>query len=108
MKRLYGYGDVNSLLNSIKSRRKAVENYIKRDLDNICKDGEFVLRNPVKVNTWNKGYDFYVDKLYNRSSDGSTMIGGTYHGHQDESEFLSYVDYDGLVDIYQEVANMLK
>ena len=44
----------------------------------------------VKVETWNKGYDFTVKGIMKRKSDDSIMIVGEYFGKED-SEFLSYV-----------------
>lgn len=44
----------------------------------------------VKVETWNRGYDFTAKGIMKRKSDDSIMIVGEYFGKED-SEFLSYV-----------------
>lgn len=44
----------------------------------------------VKVNTWNRGYDFTAKGIMKRKGDDSIMIVGEYFSKED-SEFLSYV-----------------
>lgn len=44
----------------------------------------------VKVETWNRGYNFTAKGIMKRKSDDSIMIVGEYFGKED-SEFLSYV-----------------
>lgn len=65
---------------------------------------EITLSKSVIVNTWNRGFYFKVFKISKRPSDGSLLIHGNYNGDSDY-EFLSYVNVDGLVRIYEQIDN---
>lgn len=56
----------------------------------IPEDEVLPFNKAVKVETWNRGYDFTVKGIMKRKGDESIMIVGEYFGKED-SEFLSYI-----------------
>lgn len=60
------------------------------------------LKEPCKVETWNKGYDFTVTGFKKRS-DGCIMMCGTYCD-KDDTEFFSYIwGYNSIQKITQSI-----
>lgn len=65
--------------------------YVEDDiLYGLPAEQEWKLRNPVNVETRNRGYDFTVTSLKKRKGDNNIMMCGIYNG-QDDTEFLSYI-----------------
>lgn len=64
---------------------------------------EIHLSKSVIVNTWNRGFYFEVFKISKRPSDDSLLIHGNYNGDGDSYDFLSCVNVDGLVKIYEQI-----
>lgn len=97
-------------MNDIIYRYKAFCEEITSDILADIKDrlkyfNEIHLTKSVIVNTWNRGFDFEVCKISKRITDGSLLIHGNYNGNCDSYEFLSYVNVDGLVKIYEQIDN---
>lgn len=84
--------------------QKYISKCIYVHLHDMCNDKEIILKEPIYINTWNRGYDFLVKRIYNREFDNHTMIGGTYFHNDNDEEFLDYIiNFNDLVKLYRTI-----
>lgn len=99
--------NINQKYNDYKKFCENFENELGNDIINDIKQmlrykEELSLKNSVTVRCWNRGFDFEVHYLSIREDD-SVLINGNYNGISNVYDFLSYVDFEDLVNIYNEL-----
>ena len=85
------FDTIDDIDNLVELSKIQIRHYVEDDvLYGLPAEQEWKLRNPVDVETWNRGYHFTVTSLKKRKGDNNIMMCGIYNGH-DDTEFLSYI-----------------